>query len=68
MEHERPVADASWDEHYRDERDAAVLYRMLAAIEKRPSVATCSSVSPPSKTAIQPDGRNCSRSGQAAAA
>ena len=27
---ERPVADASWDEHYRDERDAALLYRALA--------------------------------------
>jgi len=25
--------DASWDEHYRDERDAAFLYRALAAIE-----------------------------------
>ena len=30
---ERPVADASWDEHYADERDAAFLYRSLAAIE-----------------------------------
>ena len=30
---ERPVADASWDEHYRDERDAAFLYRALAAVE-----------------------------------
>jgi VIT1/CCC1 family predicted Fe2+/Mn2+ transporter/rubrerythrin len=30
---ERPTADASWDEHYQDERDAAVLYRTLAAIE-----------------------------------
>lgn len=36
MEHERPVADASWDEHYRDERDAAVLYRALAAIDSAP--------------------------------
>lgn len=36
MKHERPVADASWDEHYRDERDAAVLYRALAAIETVP--------------------------------
>ena len=26
--------DATWDEHYRDERDAAYLYRALAAIEK----------------------------------
>jgi VIT1/CCC1 family predicted Fe2+/Mn2+ transporter/rubrerythrin len=34
MEHERPTADASWDEHYQDERDAAVLYRALAAIER----------------------------------
>jgi VIT1/CCC1 family predicted Fe2+/Mn2+ transporter/rubrerythrin len=32
--HEPPVADASWDEHYSDERDAAYLYRALAAIEK----------------------------------
>ena len=30
---EKLIADASWDEHYRDERDAAVLYRALAAIE-----------------------------------
>ena len=30
---ERPVADASWDEHYRDERDAAFLYRALASAE-----------------------------------
>ena len=27
-------ADATWDEHYRDERDAAYLYRALASIEK----------------------------------
>jgi vacuolar iron transporter family protein len=26
--------DVSWDEHYRDERDAAFLYRALAAIER----------------------------------
>ena len=25
--------DASWDDHYRDERDAAFLYRQLAAVE-----------------------------------
>src|SRR5688500_642711 len=31
---ERPQADASWDEHYRDERDAACLYRALADVEK----------------------------------
>jgi predicted membrane protein (TIGR00267 family) len=30
---ERPVADASWDEHYCDERDAAVLYRALAEVD-----------------------------------
>jgi vacuolar iron transporter family protein len=30
---EKPVADATWDEHYRDERDAAFLYRALAAVE-----------------------------------
>jgi VIT1/CCC1 family predicted Fe2+/Mn2+ transporter/rubrerythrin len=30
---ERPQADPSWDEHYADERDAAYLYRALAAIE-----------------------------------
>jgi VIT1/CCC1 family predicted Fe2+/Mn2+ transporter len=28
-----PLADASWDEHYRDERDAAFLYRALATLE-----------------------------------
>jgi VIT1/CCC1 family predicted Fe2+/Mn2+ transporter/rubrerythrin len=28
-----PQADESWDEHYRDERDAAYLYRALAALE-----------------------------------
>jgi len=28
-----PQADDSWDEHYRDEKDAAYLYRELAAIE-----------------------------------
>ena len=28
-----PHADESWDEHYRDERDAAYLYRALAAVE-----------------------------------
>jgi VIT1/CCC1 family predicted Fe2+/Mn2+ transporter/rubrerythrin len=31
-----PVADESWDEHYADERDAAYLYRALAAVEKDP--------------------------------
>ena len=30
---DRPQPDESWDEHYRDERDAAYLYRELAAIE-----------------------------------
>jgi VIT1/CCC1 family predicted Fe2+/Mn2+ transporter len=37
-EQDRPLADASWDEHYRDERDAAFLYRALAAVdvERRP--------------------------------
>ena len=29
---DRPQADESWDEHYRDERDAAFLYRALAAV------------------------------------
>ena len=33
---ERPQADASWDEHYRDELDAAYLYRALAAVESDP--------------------------------
>lgn len=28
-----PQPDPSWDEHYRDERDAAFLYRALAAVE-----------------------------------
>ena len=32
-EHDRPVADATWDEHYRDERDAAFLYRALAGVD-----------------------------------
>jgi len=30
---ERPQADESWDEHYRDELDAAYLYRALAVVE-----------------------------------
>ena len=30
----RPQADESWDHHYRDERDAAYLYRALASVEK----------------------------------
>ncbi|MEO7270523.1 MAG: VIT1/CCC1 transporter family protein [Vicinamibacterales bacterium] len=30
---DRPAPTASWDEHYRDERDAAFLYRRLAAAE-----------------------------------
>ena len=29
----KPLADASWDEHYRDERDAAFLYRALAEVD-----------------------------------
>ena len=29
-------ADETWDEHYRDERDAAYLYRALAAVERNP--------------------------------
>jgi vacuolar iron transporter family protein len=33
-----PEADESWDHHYRDERDAAYLYRALAAIEKTPEL------------------------------
>ena len=28
--------DETWDEHYRDERDAAYLYRALAAVERNP--------------------------------
>src|SRR3954470_16597071 len=31
---ERPTPTPVWDEHYRDERDAAFLYRRLAAAEK----------------------------------
>jgi len=34
---ERPTPTASWDEHYRDERDAAYLYRRLASAEKDPT-------------------------------
>jgi vacuolar iron transporter family protein len=30
---DRPQADESWDEHYRDERDAAYLYRALSTVE-----------------------------------
>jgi VIT1/CCC1 family predicted Fe2+/Mn2+ transporter/rubrerythrin len=30
------MTDDTWDEHYRDERDAAFLYRALSAIEKEP--------------------------------
>lgn len=33
---EKPIPEPSWDEHYRDERDAAFLYRSLAAVEKDP--------------------------------
>jgi VIT1/CCC1 family predicted Fe2+/Mn2+ transporter len=33
VEHEHPSPDETWDEHYRDERDAAYLYRALAAVE-----------------------------------
>ncbi len=33
---DRPQADESWDHHYRDERDAAFLYRALAAVEQDP--------------------------------
>jgi VIT1/CCC1 family predicted Fe2+/Mn2+ transporter/rubrerythrin len=32
--HDLPQADETWDEHYRDERDAAYLYRALAAVER----------------------------------
>ncbi len=31
---ERPQYDPHWDEHYRDERDAAYLYRALADVEQ----------------------------------
>jgi VIT1/CCC1 family predicted Fe2+/Mn2+ transporter/rubrerythrin len=34
MHAERPQADATWDEHYRDEKDAAFLYRELAKVER----------------------------------
>jgi vacuolar iron transporter family protein len=34
MSGQRPEADASWDEHYKDERDAAFLYRQLAQADK----------------------------------
>ena len=30
---EKPVANETWDEHYRDERDAAFLYRQMAKYE-----------------------------------
>jgi rubrerythrin len=35
-EQERPTPEPSWDEHYRDERDAAFLYRQLAGAEGDP--------------------------------
>jgi VIT1/CCC1 family predicted Fe2+/Mn2+ transporter/rubrerythrin len=34
MHADRPVADTTWDEHYKDERDAAFLYRQLAKAEQ----------------------------------
>ena len=34
----RPQADETWDDHYRDERDAAYLYRALADVEKAPEL------------------------------
>ena len=34
-----PSADETWDAHYRDERDAAYLYRSLAAVERVPRLA-----------------------------
>ena len=33
---ERPQPEPSWDDHYRDEKDAAFLYRALAATEPDP--------------------------------
>jgi VIT1/CCC1 family predicted Fe2+/Mn2+ transporter len=33
VEDAHPSPDQTWDEHYRDERDAAYLYRALAAVE-----------------------------------
>jgi VIT1/CCC1 family predicted Fe2+/Mn2+ transporter len=33
---DRPQPDPHWDEHYRDERDAAFLYRALAEVERDP--------------------------------
>jgi predicted membrane protein (TIGR00267 family) len=33
----QPSYDESWPEHYRDERDAAVLYRSLARVERDPA-------------------------------
>jgi predicted membrane protein (TIGR00267 family) len=36
---EPPRADETWDGHYRDERDAAYLYRSLAAVERVPTLA-----------------------------
>jgi vacuolar iron transporter family protein len=34
MHAELPQADATWDEHYSDEKDAAFLYRELAKVER----------------------------------
>ncbi len=38
VDQDSPEADESWDEHYRDERDAAYLYRALAAVERTPEL------------------------------
>src|SRR3954453_19084298 len=35
-ESEGPKPNETWDEHYRDERDAAYLYRALADVERTP--------------------------------
>lgn len=35
-----PQADETWDHHYKDERDAAYLYRALAAVEPTPELKT----------------------------
>jgi VIT1/CCC1 family predicted Fe2+/Mn2+ transporter/rubrerythrin len=35
MDASRPQSDATWDEHYKDERDAAFLYRQLAEADAK---------------------------------
>ncbi len=58
-----PVADATWDEHYGDERDAAYLYRALAGDRDRSRAPRpVREARRASKTATCSGGRSCSAS------